>query len=143
MLKDFERQRHSVRTQTIMPLFHKNEVQFSNLYMKTNNFAADDIPVWRSDLHIMTSGQKSSLKNIGVNALCVGKCDAESLATHGFWWTNRSAKRRHTKNRMKESNDNGDAMPILKEKVLKTSKGNVRPVHGVGVIYYFDQRGMC
>ena len=49
------------------------------------------IPVWRSDVVSYLPDDSSStqaLYSMGIHALCVGKCDSEGMATHGFWWTN-------------------------------------------------------
>ena len=45
-------------------------------------FSVESCPIWRTDCH-----SSSSLSGLGINALCVGNCDSETMATHGFFWT--------------------------------------------------------
>ena len=57
----------------------------------------------------------SALPQIGVNALCIGSCDASSMSTHGYWWTNRNTAGR--------------------------GGGGSVPVYGAGVVHYVDATG--
>lgn len=36
----------------------------------------------------------SALSSIGVHALLIGDCNSEEMSSHGFWWTNRSSRKR-------------------------------------------------
>jgi hypothetical protein len=64
---------------------------------ESHSFATNSLPVWRSDIpsYPTSNGDRSSaLPTIGVQALCVGKCDSERQSTRAFWWTNSSARRK-------------------------------------------------
>eukprot|EP00536_Pseudo-nitzschia_multiseries_P006729 jgi/Psemu1/193737/e_gw1.146.101.1 len=61
------------------------------------SFATNSLPVWRSDITsypAVNGDRTSALSNIGVQALCVGRCDSERQSTRAFWWTNSSAQRK-------------------------------------------------
>jgi hypothetical protein len=48
------------------------------------SFAATSLPVWRSDMtsyHGRVGPEPSALSSLGVQALCIGNCDSERLAT--------------------------------------------------------------
>jgi len=94
----------------------------------------DAIPVWRSDLRsypaIVT---KSSLSDAGVTALCVGNCDSERFFTHGIWWTNQSAHRRMS---IRLTEDG-----MTKRQQRRKLKKTLRPVYGLGFVYYIDRSG--
>lgn len=101
------------------------------------------IPVWRSDLRCSMGtrvDQVSSLADVGIVALCVGNCDSESLSTHGVWWTNQSAQRRLLALVDDELNNGPDSLQQKKQQ-RKTIKHALKPVYGMGVIYYIDRTG--
>jgi len=114
----------------------------------------DPLPVWRSDLRYSSKrGQNTeptSLSEIGVVALCVGNCEAESMATHGVWWTNLSAfQRRMTRRATAQNGDEGDQEKSSEDGRLKKQrhrqkreiKKSLKPVYGLGVVYYLDSTG--
>jgi hypothetical protein len=110
------------------------------------SFAASSLPVWRSDITSYSeqgSPFASSLSNLGIQALCVGNCDSERLATRGFWWTNSSAQRRIA--RMIEDEElqsSGDVQRMTRRVSRRRRKlGLVKPVYGIGVVYYLDTIG--
>lgn len=115
----------------------------------------DPLPVWRSDLRYSSkSGQliePTSLSEIGVIALCVGNCEAESMSTHGVWWSNLSAfQRRMTRRETARYDDEGgDQEKSLDDTRLRKHrhrqrreiKKSLKPVYGLGVVYYLDNTG--
>mmetsp|Transcript_26744 Transcript_26744/g.30398 ORF Transcript_26744/g.30398 Transcript_26744/m.30398 type:complete len:865 (+) Transcript_26744:141-2735(+) len=75
---------------------------------EAHSFATNSFPIWRSDITSYPAGngdRSSALSKIGVQALCVGKCDSERQSTRAFWWTNSSAQRKM--NRFVEGLENG------------------------------------
>jgi hypothetical protein len=97
------------------------------------------LPVWRSDLRSSagtSEDQVSSLADIGIVALCVGNCDSESLSTHGVWWTNQAAQRRLLGLLDDDSDDLG-----RQQQQRKRTKQALKPVYGLGVVYYLDRMG--
>jgi len=101
-----------------------------------------NFPIWRSDLQYNGSEEVTynhSLNSIGINMLCVGRCDADMMSTHGYWWTNRSSgdriKRRKSLTSLGKKN-----MPLATSG-RRYSKHSSRPVYGVGVVYYFEKDG--
>lgn len=94
----------------------------------------DPIPVWRSDLRSYPAkDRKSSLSKVGVTALCVGNCDSERFHTHGIWWTNQSAHRRMSKKLADDGTKKRQRRRKLKE--------SLKPVYGLGFVYYIDRSG--
>jgi hypothetical protein len=91
------------------------------------------IPVWRSDRF---SWGCTSLSDIGLTALCVGNCDSDSLMTHGIWWSNQAAQRRM----LRLLDDDEDEDKITKRQ-RRTIKESLKPVYGLGVVYYVDRTG--
>lgn len=86
---------------------------YRNVYTTedAHSFATKSLPIWRSDItsYPATNGECSStLSKIGIQALCVGKCDSERQSTRGFWWTNSSAQRKM--NRYVEEVANADVI---------------------------------
>ena len=102
-----------------------------------HSFSSDFIPMWRSDQSHYDSNNTSNnaLGKIGVQALCVGNCNADSMATHGYWWTNRTRKKRRNSTRM---NMNMIAHDGIRKRRTNNMNGSSRSVYGVGVVYYFD-----
>ena len=98
---------------------------------------------------------------MGIHALCVGRCDSETLATHGFWWTNTNQQSNNNgddKNSNSSSNSSrGRRMNTLgpnafmrriTKKATSTVNGSKSrigsgslPVYGSGVVYYLDLTG--
>mmetsp|Transcript_4721 Transcript_4721/g.8395 ORF Transcript_4721/g.8395 Transcript_4721/m.8395 type:complete len:577 (+) Transcript_4721:2-1732(+) len=144
----------------------------------------ESIPVWRSDVipylpapasndkdqqlpkeTMQSTSASLALYSMGIHALCVGRCDSEGMATHGFWWTNTKQS-----NESENGNDNGSSKGIGgnsnndnngSEKSIRpnafmrratrrtnmsnnskasSSRGSL-PVYGSGVIYYLDRSG--
>ncbi|KAL3770755.1 hypothetical protein ACHAWU_009662 [Discostella pseudostelligera] len=127
-------------------------------------YMKESIPVWRSDVipyvPVPTDDEEADIKrhlatstlalySMGIHALCVGRCDAEGMATHGFWWTNQSttssngrlddvgkslmgpnAFMRRATRRMTNSSSNAKS----------SSRGSL-PVYGSGVVFYLDRSG--
>eukprot|EP00816_Leptocylindrus_hargravesii_P001789 CAMPEP_0196807932 /NCGR_PEP_ID=MMETSP1362-20130617/7912_1 /TAXON_ID=163516 /ORGANISM="Leptocylindrus danicus, Strain CCMP1856" /LENGTH=584 /DNA_ID=CAMNT_0042182051 /DNA_START=55 /DNA_END=1806 /DNA_ORIENTATION=+ len=107
------------RTRTKQQHFHNNAVDHGF------SFSSNFIPIWRSDQSYSNSSSTSTaLRQLGVEALCVGQCDAETMATHGYWWTNRTRrKRRNTKllplHTSSSSTATNNAMPMVKRRNTK------------------------
>jgi len=118
---------------------------------RTATVVKDPLPVWRSDLRYSAVNQTepTSLSEIGVTVLCVGNCDAESMSTHGVWWSNHAAfQRRLTRRRTQDNNnedDNSDAESHRRRKERQRQKREIKkslkPVYGLGVVYYLDNVG--
>ncbi|VEU37371.1 unnamed protein product [Pseudo-nitzschia multistriata] len=132
---------------------------------EAHSFATNSLPIWRSDITSFPAcnGDRiSSLSSIGVQALCVGKCDSERQSTRAFWWTNSSARRKMNRFIKDESessqDDDGDdgkdedvdegsirrrkSLVISRHKTGRVnSRGLVKPVYGVGVVFYLDHYG--
>jgi len=139
------------------------------------SFATNSLPVWRSDITSFppANGDRTSdLGNIGIQALCVGKCDSERQSTRAFWWTNSSAQRKMNRFLKAEAenpqdidaddytDDAGGSGPdnvgdkevsIRRRKSLLLSRhktgrvktrGLVNPIYGVGVVFYLDHCGL-
>ena len=129
-------------------------------------YVQESIPVWRSDVipYLPTAstnnegGQSSStlaLYSMGIHALCVGRCDSEVMATHGFWWTNSSSNSNNgeSKNddngkRSNSSNSNPNAFMrrATKRSNSVSSNSTTRgrgslPVYGSGVVFYLNRSG--
>lgn len=114
----------------------------------------ETIPIWRSDQVAYRSTDNAheastlALYSMGIHALCVGKCDSTSMATHGFWWTN-------TNNQSDSKRDVDSTTSVRPNSFMRritrratnfTSKGSFTrggalPVYGSGVVYYLDQCG--
>jgi hypothetical protein len=115
------------------------------------SFAASSLPVWRSDIASYPgqgSPVASSLSRFGVQAVCVGNCDSERLATRGFWWTNSSAQRKIARMLMLEDEEeqNGKGGGVFRMTRRRHSRqrrklGLVTPIYGIGVVYYLDSNG--
>lgn len=103
----------------------------------TQIFVKDPIPIWRSDLRTASVNGKdqqlSSLEDVGIVALCVGNCDAESLATHGVWWTNHAAHRRL----LALAEMNGE--DVNEHQQRRKMKQSFKPIYGFGVVFYLDR----
>lgn len=69
-------------------------------------------------------GDGSPLSQFGINALCVGNCDSDGLATHAVWWTNSAAQRR-----------------ILKSSEQHPKARRQKSIYGIGVVFYLDRQG--
>jgi hypothetical protein len=118
----------------------------SNLFSFGSNkgpvpeFAKDPIPVWRSDLGAFGS-TRTSLSEVGITALCVGNCDSETLNTHGVWWTNQSTQRRLMS--LLGNDDDDDDLGTIRKKhqEKKRIRRSLKPVYGLGVIFYLDRTG--
>ena len=109
----------------------------------------DPLPVWRSDLRSVchNHAQKSSLAQIGIQALCVGNCDSENLLTHGVWWTNRSAQKRlyrllqeNDSNPTEEEKEGSHTSRLTTRRRQRGKKEPQKPIYGIGIIYYLDRR---
>lgn len=90
----------------------------------------ESIPVWSSDA--IFPDDESVLQRIGVQALCVGNCESESLSTHGIWWTNQAAQRRLLDSFQDDATD-----PAIRKQV----KGSFKAVYGLGFVFYLDGKG--
>jgi hypothetical protein len=147
----------------------------------------DSIPVWRSDVisyipedaadpdaasndHQPPSrrgGVRSSysynatlaLYSMGMHALCVGRCDSEGMATHGYWWTNTNQSIIHSKTGIIDGTTTKNSSPNLGPNAFmrratrdmnrkatdpSNQSGGGRgslPVYGSGVIFYVDRSG--
>jgi len=139
----------------------------------------ESIPVWRSDVipylqringsspnnlieqisNTVASNEATTLAlySMGIHALCVGKCDSETLATHGFWWTNTNHQSSNSDDRSSNSSSNSARdrrmnasafMRRITKKSPTTTNGNKNrggsgslPVYGSGVVYYLDRTG--
>ncbi|KAL3805644.1 hypothetical protein HJC23_005888 [Cyclotella cryptica] len=133
----------------------------------TTNHIQETIPVWRSDkvpylpsLHqnnVNNQADTLALYSMGIHALCVGKCDSTTMATHGFWWTNTNHQSNESKNtedvdnsitRIPETKFRPNAfMRRLTRKAINLMpkgsfvRGGSLPVYGSGVVFYLDQCG--
>ncbi|KAL7482268.1 hypothetical protein ACHAW6_007937 [Cyclotella cf. meneghiniana] len=131
----------------------------------------ETIPVWRSDqvpyLPSINQGDRNNttsqqadtlaLYSMGIHALCVGKCDSSTMATHGFWWTNTN----NQSNDSKITEDVHNSISKIPEAKVRpnvfmrrltrkttnlihkssTVRGGSLPVYGSGVVFYLDQCG--
>eukprot|EP00559_Dactyliosolen_fragilissimus_P007368 CAMPEP_0184871308 /NCGR_PEP_ID=MMETSP0580-20130426/40644_1 /TAXON_ID=1118495 /ORGANISM="Dactyliosolen fragilissimus" /LENGTH=808 /DNA_ID=CAMNT_0027373951 /DNA_START=429 /DNA_END=2855 /DNA_ORIENTATION=- len=89
------------------------------------------IPVWHSERLESSMGSKFKyLRAAGIETVCVGNCDSETMATHGFFWTNQSALNRKKTERKISSNKVNDFGNQFK-----------KVVYGHGVVFYFDRSG--
>ncbi|KAI2501805.1 hypothetical protein MHU86_12643 [Fragilaria crotonensis] len=93
------------------------------------SFASSSFPIFRSDVspYSTAEGNRSSLEKVGIKALVVGRCDSDTMSTHGFWWTNHSDKRKTTSRR--------DMTRSQKSRVSDS------PVYGSGLVFYIDRAG--
>ena len=138
----------------------------------------ESIPIWRSDVipylppaqaneinaSRMEATQQAStlaLYSMGIHALCVGRCDSEGMATHGFWWTNTnqqtngvendSENNRHINNVGVEEKDDSRRLKLVgpstfmkrltQRTTMSKSNRGVLPVFGSGVVFYLDRSG--
>mmetsp|Transcript_34542 Transcript_34542/g.101513 ORF Transcript_34542/g.101513 Transcript_34542/m.101513 type:complete len:945 (-) Transcript_34542:93-2927(-) len=119
-------------------------------------FSVESCPIWRTDVGAFggTDGpSSSSLSALGINALCVGNCDSETMATHGFFWTNQASdsRRRNTLARSsaeKKSDESVDETSggvskgvLTRRRSTKRSSTMRRSVYGSGVVFYLDRTG--
>ncbi|KAL3915298.1 MAG: hypothetical protein SGILL_005721 [Bacillariaceae sp.] len=127
---------------------------FSSPGAECESFASNSIPVWRSDLTSYPTGTEdciSTLSSIGVQALCVGTCDSDRLATRGFWWTNSSAQRRITRLIEEEEEEKGGNDESGNESSIRLARrttrrrmkrlGLISPIYGIGVVFFLDNYG--
>jgi hypothetical protein len=117
------------------------------------SFAATSLSVWRSDVTSYQGGaslEVSALSSLGVQALCVGNCDSERLATRGFWWTNSAAYRKMNRTMEDEEEeilvDEEHSALISRKTKRRMSRrsrknGLILPLYGTGVVYYLDKNG--
>ncbi|KAL3783184.1 hypothetical protein ACHAW5_008118 [Stephanodiscus triporus] len=128
------------------------------------------IPVWRSDVipyivndQLSWQGMRSNsstlaLYSMGIHALCVGRCDSEGMATHGFWWTNTNQSIIESKigiggitestNCNQSIGPNGFMRRATRNMTRKItalsnpsgSRGSL-PVYGSGIVFYVDRSG--
>lgn len=116
------------------------------------SFATHSLPVWRSDVASYPGKGTpvvSSLSTLGVQALCVGQCDSERLATRAFWWTNSSAQRKV--NKLIDDEEEllvGSPDPVSQHRTnrrrlsrQRRRLGFVTPIYGIGVVFYLDNNG--
>ena len=124
---------------------------------KTTVAVKEPLPVWRSDLRYSSAQEgvpteATSLSQIGITALCVGNCDAESMSTHGVWWSNHSAFRRRLTQRSRQDeeeegdgDDDGSPESLRRKQQRQRQRREIlkslKPVYGLGVIYYLDSTG--
>lgn len=151
-----------------------NMQQSSSSHESIESFASTSVPVWRSDITAYSGLGKpiiSSLPGLGIQALCIGNCDSERLATRGFWWTNTSAFRKATRsmseeeggeeeddgiingsnshggtNNISSTNQNLDGARLVsrftgRRRKNNNGNGTVTPIYGTGVVYYLDNNG--
>ena len=100
-------------------------------------FSLEALPIWRSDL-------SSAFSAVGIHALCIGNCDSETMATHGFFWTNQSSdlKKRATLLRSTTKARRGNRTSPFGRHPSGDSFPTVgRSVYGSGVIFYVDRTG--
>eukprot|EP00980_Cylindrotheca_fusiformis_P000311 scaffold73_cov118-Cylindrotheca_fusiformis.AAC.7 len=118
------------------------------------SFAASSLSVWRSDVTSYQGGanfEVSALSSIGVQALCVGNCDSERLATRAFWWTNTSAYRKMNRSIMEDEDEDlvqdEDEVALRRQRTRRRMSrqsrrsGLIAPLFGTGVVYYLDKNG--
>lgn len=112
-------------------------------------FSVESCPIWRTDVGAFcgTDGPtSSSLSALGINALCVGNCDSETMATHGFFWTNQASdsRRRNTLARsssekiddnIDETNGRVSKGILARRRSTKRSSTMRRSVYGSGVVF--------
>jgi hypothetical protein len=99
------------------------------LSTRPSPFASTTLPIFRSDISSLSGNSSSFLAKIGVQALMVGRCDSETMATHAFWWTNNSIKKSTSKNE-------------ATVRSRKTKKGqHENYIYGSGVVFYLDLNG--
>lgn len=127
----------------------------SDAFKSSRLFSVESCPIWRTDVGVFGGSDcpsSSSLFALGINALCVGNCDSETMATHGFFWTNQASdsRRRNTLARASsEKNDDnidetnrGVSKGILaRRRSTKISSTMRRSVYGSGVVFYLDRTG--
>ncbi len=139
----------------------------------------ESIPVWRSDVvpylrraignssdylieqtsNSVASNESTTLAlySVGIHALCVGRCDSETLATHGFWWTNTNQQSSSISDDRNSNSSNSSSsnarspnsfMRRITKKYTSTVNGSKSrggsgslPVYGSGVVYYLDRMG--
>lgn len=135
----------------------------------------ESIPVWRSDVipylkrtngnsygdsidqtpNTVASDETTTLAlySMGIHALCVGRCDSETLATHGFWWTNTNQQSSISDDRRISNSSSSNSSPnAFMRRITRKSPSTVNgsksrggsgslPVYGSGVIYYLDRTG--
>ena len=132
----------------------RNSTFSSHQNEEVESFATSSLPVWRSDVTSYSSQGVplvSSLSSLGIQALCVGHCDSERLATRGFWWTNSSAQRKTTR-LIEEEEEKMVGQPdekkisqyrTLRRQMSRRRKrmGLVQPTYGIGVVFYLDSNG--
>ena len=111
-------------------------------------FSMESCPIWRTDCH-----STSSLSGLGINALCVGNCDSETMATHGFFWTNQASDSRRrnslarsvaekTSDISADETNGGISKGVLaRRRSTKRSSTMRRSVYGSGVVFYLDRTG--
>jgi hypothetical protein len=92
------------------------------------SFASSSFPIFRSDIspYSTAEGNRSSLEKVGITALVVGRCDSDTMSTHGFWWTNHSDKK-----------------TTSRKETTRSQKTRVSdsPVYGRGLVFYIDRAG--
>jgi len=128
---------------------------FENVEQKSispsRTYAAESMPFWRTDVCPYvplpevpnTSGSPShgkypykssyTLASMGIHAFCIGRCDSNDMATHGFWWTNQASDARRAR-----SSTTGD----ISRRSTSASAASKRPVYGSGVLFYLDRDGI-
>lgn len=129
--RDYHERRACADSKDGTPLTHDDDYEGNNdLSADTIPlFASESFPLWRSDVCSYLpseTAQSTALESVGIRALCVGNCDAEKMATHGFWWTNFSGRRKNT---------------LLRRQRSMNISRKARPVYGAGVVYYLDRTG--
>jgi hypothetical protein len=137
------------------PLRPFSRAKESGALQSSRLFSAESCPIWRTDIGTFggTDGP-SSLSALGVNALCVGSCDSETMATHGFFWTNQASDSRkkstfHKAGPPAEKNDksvaetNGGVSKGILARRRSTMRSSTmrRSVYGSGVVFYLDRTG--
>lgn len=93
-------------------------------------FAEASLPIFRSDICHGNESRSATLAKVGIQALCVGRCDSDRMTTHGFWWTNQSARQA---SKIQLSNQ--------KQRRKPTGKRPASPVYGSGIVFYLDRTG--
>jgi len=108
-------------------------------------FSEESFPIWRTDVCSYATNEsadnksivQSHLSSVGVNALCIGHCDSETMSTHGLWWTNQSSDSR----KKLALSEKLKAGTLTTRRSTKRSSANPRPVYGSGIVYYLDRSG--
>ncbi len=99
-----------------------------------------------------------ALYSMGMHALCVGRCDSEGMATHGYWWTNANQSAIRSKTGIIDGGTENSIPNLGPNAFMRQATRNMNgeatapsnpngggrgclPVYGSGVIFYVDRSG--